>query len=84
MIIFHDRPAEIVHTEFGAPIHQGCCTGYEIIGDSVLVIPENPDAAITGVDGSTDQVTIVVDAGADDGGSDGGDGGVSDAAGATD
>jgi hypothetical protein len=65
-IAFHDRPTEIVHTQFGPPIQQGCCKGYSIIGDSVFVIPANPDAGISGVDGASDQVTIVVDGGATD------------------
>ena len=68
LIIFHDRPAEIVRTEFGPPIQQGCCQGYTIVGDSVFVIPANPDAGISGLDGGTDAVTIVVDAGANDAG----------------
>jgi hypothetical protein len=62
LVVFHDRPAEIVRTEFGAPIQQGCCRGYTIVGDSVFLIPANPDAGITGLDGGTDAVTIVVDA----------------------
>ena len=71
LIVFHDRPAEIVRTEFGPPIQQGCCRGYTIVGDSVFVIPANPDAGISGVDGGTDAVTIVVDAGASDAPGDG-------------
>jgi hypothetical protein len=66
LIVFQDRPAEIVHAEFGPPIQQGCCKGYTIVGDSVFAIPLNPDAGISGVDGGSDAVTIVVDAGASD------------------
>jgi hypothetical protein len=36
------------------------------VGDSVFVIPANPDAGIRGLDGGTDAVTIVVDGGATD------------------
>jgi hypothetical protein len=72
LVIFPDRPAQIVHTEFGPPIKQGCCKGYSIIGDEVFVIPANPDAGIVGLDGGMDQVTTVVDGGADAAG----DGGV--------
>jgi hypothetical protein len=73
LIVFHDRPAEVVHTRFGPPIQQGCCKGYSIVGDSVFVIPGSSDAGISGIDGPTDAVTVVVDAGASDG--DAGDGG---------
>ena len=66
LVVFHDRPDEIVRTEFGPHIQQGCCKGYSIVGDSVFVIPANPDASIHGIDGGTDAVTIVVDAGAND------------------
>jgi len=66
LIVFHDRPSEIVHTQFGPPIQQGCCKGHTIVGDSVFVIPANPDAGIGGVDGASDAVTIVVDGGAGD------------------
>ncbi|HMF39505.1 MAG TPA: hypothetical protein VKQ32_02365 [Polyangia bacterium] len=75
VIVFSDRPTEIVHTQFGPPIMQGCCTGYSIIGDSVFIIPNSSDAGISGLDGPTDQVSFPVDAGADaaDGGVDGSD-----------
>jgi len=75
VIVFHDRPREVVHTQFGPPIKQGCCSGYSIVGDSVFVIPStSQDAAIGGVDGPSDQVSFVVDGGAGDAG----DGGASD------
>jgi len=73
VIVFSDRPAEVVHTQFGPPIQQGCCSGYSIVGDSVFVIPTSSDAGITGVDGSSDQVSFDVDGGVDapsDGGAD--------------
>jgi hypothetical protein len=66
LILFPDRPAQIVHTEFGAPIQKGCCKGYSIIGDDVFVIPTSADAGVSGVDGSSDQVTTYVEAGATD------------------
>jgi hypothetical protein len=81
LVVFADRPAEIVHTQFGPAIQQGCCSGYTIVGDSVFVIPENPDAEITGLDGGTDAVTILVDGGAGDTGDTGVDGGTGDASG---
>jgi len=65
LVIFPDRPAQIVHTEFGPPIQQGCCKGYSIVGDEVFVIPANPDAGISGLDGGNNQVTTVVDGGVD-------------------
>jgi hypothetical protein len=71
LIAFHDRPAAIVRTEFGPPIQKGCCKGYTIVGDAVFAIPANPDAGISGADGGTDAVTIVVDAGASDASGDG-------------
>jgi hypothetical protein len=56
--IFPDRPTMFVRTEFGPPITQGCCKGYTIVGDSVFVIPANPDAGISGADGGgTDAIT---------------------------
>ena len=70
LVVFRDRPAMIVRTEFGPPIQQGCCKGQTIIGDSVFVIPANPDAGISGVDGGTDAVSIFVDAAASDATSD--------------
>lgn len=66
LLVFRDRPAMIVRTEFGPPIAQGCCKGHTIVGDGVFVIPANPDAGITGVDGGTDAVSIFVDAAASD------------------
>ena len=75
VIVFADRPTEIVHTQFGPPVHQGCCSGYTIVGDSVFVIPTSADAGISGVDGPSDQVSFQVDGGA----SDAGDGGATDA-----
>ena len=68
LIVFSDRPAMIVRTEFGPPIQQGCCKGHSIVGDSIFVIPASADAGISGVDGASDAVTIVVDAGAGDAG----------------
>jgi hypothetical protein len=62
-IVFHDRPTMIVRTQFGPPVQQGCCRGYSIVGDSVFVIPASPDAGISGLDGGTDAVTILVDGG---------------------
>jgi hypothetical protein len=67
LIVFHDRPSMIVRTEFGPPIQKGCCKGHAIVGDAVFVIPGNPDAGITGLDGGTDAVSIVTDAGSDGG-----------------
>jgi len=75
LVVFADRPAEVVHLQFGPPVMQGCCRGYSIVGDSVFVIPSSSDAGITGVDGATDQVTVIVDGGTDgDGGDAGTDG----------
>jgi hypothetical protein len=74
-IIFSDRPAYVVHTEFGPPIKQGCCKGYSIVGDSVFEIPSSSDAGVGGVDGASDAVRLA------DGGSGDADGGVDDAAG---
>jgi hypothetical protein len=71
LIVFPDRPAMIVRTEFGPPIQQGCCKGHTIVGDSIFVIPANSDAGISGVDGPSDAVTTVVDGGASDAGGDG-------------
>jgi hypothetical protein len=72
-IIFQDRPAWVVHTEFGPPIMQGCCRGYSIVGDSVFVIPSSSDAGISGIDGATDAARLA------DGGTGNDDGGVADA-----
>ena len=72
-IVFADRPTEIVHAQFGPPIMQGCCAGYSVVGDSLFIIPSNPNQTIYGADGgSTDEVTVVQDASADgpDGGAD--------------
>lgn len=74
-ILFHDRPAYVVHTEFGPPIMQGCCRGYSIVGDSVFVISSSADAGISGVDGASDAVRLA------DGGTADNDGGVADAGG---
>jgi hypothetical protein len=66
LVIFPDRPAQIVHTEFGPPIKQGCCKGYSIVGEEVFVIPDSPDGGISGLDGGNDQVSIYTDAGVAD------------------
>jgi hypothetical protein len=66
LVIFPDRPAQIVHTEFGPPIKQGCCKGYSIVGEEVFVIPSSPDGGISGLDGGNDQVSIYTDAGVAD------------------
>jgi hypothetical protein len=65
-ITFRDRPNMVVRTEFGPPIKHGCCKGHTIVGDSVFVVPASSDAGISGLDGGTDAVTIVVDAGSGD------------------
>jgi hypothetical protein len=73
-IFFYDRDTEVVHTRFGPPLTQGCCRGHSIVGDSVFVISANSDEGISGVDGPTDAVTIVVDGGAGDANGSDGDG----------
>jgi hypothetical protein len=65
LLVFRDRPATIVRTEFGPPIEQGCCKGHAIVGDSVFVIPAASDAGISGWDGGTDAVRTVVDGASD-------------------
>ena len=56
-----------------------CCQGYPVVGDSTFIIPDNPDAGITGSSGGADAVTIVVDAAASDGPDAGADGDGADA-----
>ena len=81
---FSDREAEVVHLSFGPTKH--CCPGYPVIGDSSYFVPADPTQTIYGADGgSTANVTVVPDAGADgaaDAGSTGdggaGDGGADD------
>jgi hypothetical protein len=90
---FSDRDPEILHLTFGPTQH--CCPGYPPIGDSSYYVPADPTQTIYGADGgSSANVMVVPDAGADgaaDGGAgdgsapdgDGtGDGGADDASGA--
>jgi hypothetical protein len=68
VITFGDRPAEVVHAEFGtqAP-SQKCCGGFPVIGDQFFTIPANPDGgSIYGGDGDTDAVSFLPDGGAAD------------------
>jgi hypothetical protein len=72
-ISFSDRPAEIVHIQFGPRITQGCCSGFQIEGPEVFYVPSK---GLIYADGGTDAVSLVPpDASADggDGGVDGGD-----------
>jgi hypothetical protein len=62
-ITFGDRPAEVVHAQFGPPITQGCCHGFSVVGDTVFTIPSSADAGIYGAGGNMDAVTILTDAG---------------------
>jgi hypothetical protein len=64
-IVFSDRPAEIVHAEFGPPVMQGCCTGFTIVGESLFFIPRSAADSIYGADGGSDAVTVVRDGGDD-------------------
>jgi hypothetical protein len=87
-ISFSDRPGEVVRTEFGPKITQGCCVGYSIAGPRIFYIPVNPKTLIY-ADGGTDAVSLAPDASADggdagggqDGGHDGGHDSGHDAAG---
>jgi len=69
-IDFYDRATEIVHTQFGPPVQQGCCKGYSIVGDQTFIVPADPNVEIMGADGGTDAVTVVPDGGAADAGGD--------------
>jgi hypothetical protein len=62
-IAFSDRPAELVHLQFGES--RTCCPGYPVVGESTFIVPTNPDAGIAGVDSGADAVTIIVDGGTD-------------------
>jgi hypothetical protein len=75
-VVFSDRPAEIIHLEFGAS--KTCCPGFPVVGDSTFIVPANPDAGITGNLSGADAITIVVDGGASDATDDAADGGVTD------
>jgi len=82
LLAFSDRPAEVVHTEFGPHITQGCCAGFSIEGPKVFYVPDSPTKIIY-ADGGTDAVSFLPDAsdgGAADGSADGSDAGVRDAA----
>jgi hypothetical protein len=76
-LVFSDRPAEIIHLEFGAP--QPCCPGYRVVGDWTFIVPASADAGISGNLSGADAITIVVDAGASDASDDAAtDGGATD------
>ena len=66
-ISFGDRPAEIVHAQFGPRITQGCCAGFSIVGPAVFYIPDSPSKGLIYADGGTDAVSILPDASADGG-----------------
>jgi hypothetical protein len=57
------RELMAVHIEFGPPSTQGCCRGYPVVGEDTFIIPLEMDAGIQGVDGSSDAVRILRDAG---------------------
>jgi hypothetical protein len=91
LIKLDGREPMAVRIEFGPPSGQGCCKGYPVVGESYFIIPLSMDAGIQGVDGSSDAVRILRDAGDDAPAADAGaaddaaDGGASDdAAGAAD
>ena len=65
-ISFSDRPGEVVRTEFGPKITQGCCAGYSIAGPRIFYIPDSPKTLIY-ADGGTDAVSLAPDASADAG-----------------
>jgi hypothetical protein len=61
-----ERERMAVRFEFGPLPTEGCCRGYPVVGESVFVIPVATDAGIQGIDGSSDAVSVVRDAGAAD------------------
>jgi hypothetical protein len=65
LIQLDGRDPMAVRIEFGPPSTQGCCKGYPVVGESYFVIPLSMDAGIHGIDGSSDAVRILRDAGAD-------------------
>ena len=62
---FSDRPAEVVRTEFGPRITQGCCAGYTIAGPKVFYVPDSPNQGLVYADGGTDAVSLLPDGSAD-------------------
>ena len=66
LIQLDGREPMAVRIEFGPPSTQGCCKGYPVVGESYFIIPLSMDAGIQGVDGSSDAVRILRDAGGDD------------------
>jgi hypothetical protein len=65
LIKLDGREPMAVRIEFGPPSGQGCCKGYPVVGESYFIIPLSMDAGIQGVDGSSDAVRILRDAGDD-------------------
>ena len=78
LIELDGRDPMAVRIEFGPPSTQGCCRGYPVVGENYFIIPLSMDAGIQGIDGSSDAVRILRDAGGGDD-PDAGDGGVADA-----
>jgi hypothetical protein len=66
LISFTDRQPEIVHTQFGPRITQGCCAGFSVVGPSVFYIPDSPNQLIY-ADGGTDAISFLPDGSADGG-----------------
>jgi hypothetical protein len=69
LLVFSDRPSEIVHLQFGEPVNANgsCCKGYPPIGPSVYTIPDKPTGPIYSGGGdagppTSDAVTVLTDA----------------------
>ena len=65
LIQLDGREPMAVRIEFGPPSAQGCCRGYPVVGESYFIIPLSMDAGIQGIDGPSDAVSILQDAGGD-------------------
>jgi hypothetical protein len=65
LFAFSDRQSEVVHTEFGPHIAQGCCSGFTIEGPKVFYVPDSPNKGLIYADGGTDAVSLLPDGSAD-------------------
>jgi hypothetical protein len=65
LIQLDGRDPMAVRIEFGPPSTQGCCRGYPVVGENYFIIPLSMDAGIQGIDGSSDAVRVLRDAGDD-------------------
>jgi hypothetical protein len=68
LLAFNDRQSEVVRTQFGPRIAQGCCNGFSVQGPQTFYIPDSPNQGLIYADGGTDDAVSLLPDGSTDAG----------------